>query len=452
MLSVPGDFLWLRTPTFRKKAVILRPSNYEFVRMKILHTADWHLGNTFHGHSRFSEHRHFLDWLLCVLRQRQPDVMIISGDVFDSANPPAAAERLLYDFLMAATEAVKGMQVVLIAGNHDSAGRLEAPAELLRCHNIYVRSLIRRNGDTGEPDFDYYLLPLSSRTETVAEAVCFALPYLRASDYPGGLSVAEGIAWYLDNFCKRLRKSGFKGLPVIVTAHFYAAGAEVCGSEHSERLVIGGQDCVEAGRVDCGASYTALGHIHKAQRVNGAACDMYYAGSVLPMSFSEKHYRHGVQWVEMDEKGETAVSRIGYAPMRRLLSIPETGAAEPQTVLEAIAGLAVRGKDDDGSEWPYLEIRVLESQPQPSLMHEVSIALEDKAVHFCRMVRELPRSDRQPERVNSLESLRALSPLEMVRKVFASRYNSPMPSALEQRFSQAAAAAMAEETAHEPQD
>ena len=75
--------------------------------MKILHTADWHLGNVFHGYARTDEHRHFLAWLLDVLRLEQPDALVIAGDVFDSANPPAAAERLFYDFLLDATEAVE---------------------------------------------------------------------------------------------------------------------------------------------------------------------------------------------------------------------------------------------------------------------------------------------------------------------------------------------------------
>lgn len=410
--------------------------------MKLIHTADWHLGNTFHGHARWDEFRHFLDWLLDVLRQRRPDALIVSGDIFDSANPSATAEQLLYDFLLRATSELKGLQVVLTAGNHDSAGRLEAPAQLLRCHNVYVRSLIHRDEATDEPDFDYYMLPLSARTSDEAEVVCFALPYLRPCDYPAGLSVAEGIAWYLDNLCRRLRKSDFRGLPVVVAAHFYAAGAEVCESEHSERLVVGGQDCVSAGSVDCGAAYTALGHIHKAQRVAGVDSEMYYAGSALPMSFSEKSYRHSVQWVEIDGSGRAEVSRIDYAPLRGLMSIPAKGAAQPDEVFDAIAALPRREKGDDGSSWPYLEIRVLEKEPQPSLMHNVTEALADRAVHFCRMVREVPPSHREPDRIVSLESLRHLSPIEMAQRVFQSRYDAPMPDEMRQRFDEAAKAVL----------
>ena len=123
--------------------------------MKILHTADWHLGNNFHGYDRTDEHRHFLRWLLEVMEEKQPDVLIVAGDVFDTANPSARAEELLYDFLLRATQTVRGLQIVLIAGNHDSAGRLEAPASLLKTLNIYVRGTVHFTAK-GTPDFDYY--------------------------------------------------------------------------------------------------------------------------------------------------------------------------------------------------------------------------------------------------------------------------------------------------------
>ncbi len=412
--------------------------------MKILHTADWHLGNVFHGYSRSEEHAHFFRWLLEVLRQRQPDVLVISGDIFDSANPSAAAERQFYDFLTDATMAVEGLQIVAIAGNHDSGGRIEAPAELLRRHNVYVRGIIRRNEDTGEPDFEHYILPLSSRVGTEAEVVCFALPFLRSCDYPIGKSPTEGIAWYLEHFCRALRKSDFNALPVIVAAHFYAAGAEICENEHSERLVIGGQEAVNVRGLDCGASYTALGHIHKAQCVGGADSGVYYSGSALPMSFSERHYRHGVQWVEMTPDGRAEVSRVVYTPLRGLQSIPESGATELDNVLEQISTLPRREKNDDGLSWPYLELRVRESRPQPSMMRQIADALADRAVRFCRIVREWPEV--RPEMAEtSMDEIQRLSPLDMAQRVYKSRYNAPMPEKMEKRFKQAMAGMPGEE-------
>ena len=419
--------------------------------MNIIHTADWHLGNTFHGYSRLEEHRHFLEWLLGVLRARRPDVLLVTGDVFDSANPSAAAERLYYNFLMQAVQAVKGLQVVVTAGNHDSPGRLEATAELLRAFNIYVRGYVHHDPETDEPDVDSLLLPLSSRLSPEAQVVCFALPFLRPGDYPGGLSVQEGIAWYLERLTRRLRKSDFKGLPVIVAAHFYAAGAEVCAGEHSERLVVGGQDCVDARAVACGAAYTALGHLHKAQQVGQGAAALHYAGSALPMSFSEKGYHHGVTAVEIDEKGHASASRIAYTPQRPLVSIPERGAAAPADILAACAALPPRDEAADEPAWPYLEIRVEERQPEPELLHKVTACLSDRAVRLCRMVRETPDRPETGAEDNPPQSLRKLEPADVARRFFENRYHAAMPDGLAARFERAAREA-ADESAGTPEE
>lgn len=196
--------------------------------MKILHTADWHLGNVFHGHVRTDEHQHFLQWLLGVIEERKPDALLITGDVFDTANPSASAEELFYDFLLQATSALPGLQVVITAGNHDSAGRLEAPADLLKTHNVYVRGTIHYTAK-GEPDFGYYLLPLASRQTGEAACVCMALPYLRSADAPAGLSPEESLRFFFRKIRQELKHTAFAGLPVIAAAHFYARGAEVCG-------------------------------------------------------------------------------------------------------------------------------------------------------------------------------------------------------------------------------
>ena len=404
--------------------------------MKIIHTADWHLGSVFHRNNRNDEHAHFLNWLLAELRERQPDALIISGDIFDTPNPPASAEKLFYDFIGDASAAVDGLQIVITSGNHDSAGRLEAPAALLRSRNVYIRGLVPRDDNDDTPLFSELLLPLSLRTSPEAKVVCFALPFLRPYDYPAGMSATEGITWYISNMLKALKKSPFKGLPIIVSAHLYAAGAFICNSEHSERLVVGGQDAVDASTLDCGAAYVALGHIHKAQQVHTQGqSEVWYAGSALPMSFSEKGYRHGVQWVEIADDGEATVSRIDYTPLRSLMSIPAQGAASPSEIFDEISALPKRKKNDDGSEWPYLEIRVEEKQPEPSLMNEVAEELKDRAVRFCRMVREAPATPGEKDNApHDIDALRRISPLDMAQAVFESRYHAPMPQALEERF------------------
>lgn len=418
--------------------------------MKLLHTADWHLGNTFHTHNRLSEHRHFLAWLVRTLEDEQPDALLITGDVFDTANPSASSEELFYDFLLEATQKVPGLQVVVTAGNHDSAGRLEAPAALLKTHNIYVRGKIRFL-PSGEPDFAYHLLPLADRRTGQPAVVCMALPYLRSSDYPLGMSQGEGLGYFFDGMRRALQASPFASLPCVAAAHFYATGAEIAEGDHSERLVVGGQDCVNAAVVGKGVSYTALGHIHKAQHVKGEA-NAWYAGSALPMSFAERNYRHGINRVTLDAQGHAEVERIAYEPLRGLVALPPTGgslrAEQVFAEIDRLPLLPQGGEngaeaDNAADNYPYLEIRIEERQPEPTLMHRVMEALRGHAVHFCRMQRILPGENgspapREEEQISaSAEALAALTPLSLAEKVFGERYGEPMPEPLAERFKRA---------------
>ena len=124
--------------------------------------------------------------------------------------------------------------------------------------------------------------------------------------------------------------------------------------------------------------------------------------------------------------------------MRRLLCIPYKGAATKGEVLEAISQLPKRGKEEDGDTWPYLEIRLLETQPEPELLYQVTEALADRAVHFCRIVRVLPENEQTEESEPQFhETLQSLTPIEMAHRVFSNRYNSDMPEEMEKRFKEA---------------
>lgn len=404
--------------------------------MKILHTADWHLGNVFHRHSREQEHRHFLQWLLNTLAEEQPDALFIAGDVFDHANPSASAERQLYDFLIQATQQVEGLQVVLIAGNHDGAARLEAPSSILGMHRVFVRGLVQRQSD-GQIDFDRHVIPLHSRLHDHVEALCLAVPYLRSCDYPEGFTAQEGMRSFLQGAQQAAARSRYAGVPLVAVAHFYATGAEINGDEHSERLVVGGQDCVDLTKLGLGKlSYVALGHIHKAQRVGGRE-EVRYSGSALPMSFGERGYHHGVVCVELDEQGAAQIRPILYTPLRALQSLPATGCAEPEELLREVARLPRVDKNNtDDAAWPYLELRVHQNVPDPSLQNRLFEALADKAVHYCRTVSVSDAPVHEDEEY-SLQSLQQTSPLQLAERFYRQRYNEDMPESLQALFRQA---------------
>ena len=113
--------------------------------MKIICTSDWHLGNLFQGYDRLPEHEHFLQWLLNQIDEQQPDALLVAGDVFDNGNPSAKAQSVYYKFLAEAPHHCPKMRIIITAGNHDSASRLEAPRELLTRHHVEVRGSVKRH-------------------------------------------------------------------------------------------------------------------------------------------------------------------------------------------------------------------------------------------------------------------------------------------------------------------
>lgn len=403
--------------------------------MKIIHTADWHLGNVFHRHNRVAEHRHFFGWLRDTIVQQQPDALIVSGDIFDGPNPAAEVQRLFYDFLTHLSVEHPGMSIILIAGNHDSGARLEAGEELLRLHNIFVRGTVWKDAE-GETYFERMILPLAPRGSDTAEVVCYALPFLRPADYPAGLSVQDGLRHYLTNLDKRLRKTAFKRLPVVVAAHFYAHGALIQAHEHSERLVVGGQDMVEIDTMGKAYAYVALGHIHRPQAVGNCA-NVRYAGSPLALSFSERDYKRTVNLVEIDTQGHVETTSLFYTPLCALVSLPERGALDPQEALSRLRSLPDAQPDDDREAYPYVEMNIRLAQPEPELRRRIGEIIEHKAVKFCRITtstfREQSAQDdtQRPAVENSLHSQ---APIDIAKQYYTARYGNEMPEALVERF------------------
>ena len=157
--------------------------------LKIIHTADWHLGQTFFGYDREEEHDAFLSWLVEALVEHEADVLLVSGDVFDVANPSASAQRRFYGFLREANRRNPHLQIVITAGNHDSAARLESPLPLLEELNTSIVGVVRRTAE-GVIDFDALTIPLYNK-EGRREAWCLAVPYLRQGDYPASEEIGR---------------------------------------------------------------------------------------------------------------------------------------------------------------------------------------------------------------------------------------------------------------------
>lgn len=418
--------------------------------MKFLHTADWHLGDTFHGYDRIEEHRHFLRWLEQRIEEQQPDALLVAGDIFDNANPSAVAEELLYTFLSNVVRNNEGLLIVLTAGNHDSGRRLEAPASLLKNMNVVVRGVVEHD-DKGRPVMESLIVPVHSRTDADRMMGVMAVPYLRTGDVPFHNSRSQSVREFFHELSKVARKMLGRDVPLVLMAHLYAAGSEIAQDEHSERLVIGGEDCIDVGDIYRDAGYVALGHIHKAQRVGAgkdqsfdsgggrANVNVFYSGSALGMSFSERNYHHGINSVVIDDEGRVDVERIEYKPQRRLMTLPETGAAPLPEIIRQIEALP-KADATDPLEWPYIEIRLEETTPSQTAQNEILSALDNRSARLCRLVREMPQgSEDGPRRkMQSLDQLRNISPLDIAMDAYLQATGKEMSEQLAALFQEAA--------------
>lgn len=415
--------------------------------IRILHTADWHLGQTFFGYDRAAEHEAFLNWLSEEIRQKEIDALIIAGDVFDVSNPSAASQSMYYRFIYRVTAENPNLQIVIVAGNHDSAARLEAPLPLLQAMRTEVRGVVRKR-EGGEIDYDHLCVELKNRQGEV-ELLCMAVPFLRQGDYPSlqteGNQYAEGVRELYAQLLQRLWKRRAANQSILAIGHLQATGSEIAEKDYSERTVIGGLECVSPDAFSEQIAYTALGHIHKAQRVSGRE-NVRYAGSPIPMSFAEKHYHHGVVMVTFDGGCAVDIERIECPKLVPLVSVPNGEPALPEVVLDALKDLPVAEIIA-----PYLEVKVLLEEPEPMLRQEIEEALADKNYRLARIVSTYHNDAGRLEKEETdwKRGLQEMSPLQIAQSAFEKIYQAEMPEELTELFQEAYLAATRKEEEEE---
>jgi exonuclease SbcD len=319
--------------------------------MRILHTSDWHLGRTLHGHSRGPEHERFLDELVEVAQG--VDLVLVSGDVFETTNPPIEAEEMLYDALARLGDGGK-RAVVVIAGNHDSPDRLLAPSSLTSTHGVWI---LGRPGDVPKPRVHFggkgrasgvvlaesgpSLLKLD--LPSGERAVVLAVPYPSEARLKQLLSpklderdLQRAYNQRLAGLFAELSQSFEPGAVNLATSHL---AIRSCMPGGSERVLIGGAWQVD-GAILPRAQYVALGHIHLAQQVTDAPTLARYAGAPLPMRFSEKDFpRHHVL-IEVSPGGEPKLELVPIQAGRPLVHWRATSVTE-------VERRAVSGEDRD---------------------------------------------------------------------------------------------------------
>lgn len=394
--------------------------------MRLLHTSDWHLGQTLHHFERTHEHDCFLDWLLDTLVAEQADGLLIAGDVFDNANPSAASQRQFYRFLRQAKARMPHLNIIVIAGNHDSPGRLEAPCPLLEGLDITVVGHVRRHA-SGEIDIEQLVVPLRKRDGSVA-AWCLAIPFLRPGDVPRveteGDPYMEGTAQLYRQALDAARARRQPGQAIVAMGHCHMTGGEV-SADSERRIVVGGAEALPAGMFDTDIAYVALGHLHKAQRV-GKQAHLRYCGSPLPMSFAEIDYAHQVLRIDFDGASVREIAEIRVPRAVELLRIPKQPAPVDE-VLAALAALELPASVDLRA-LPYLEVRVCLDAPEPGLRARIEAALDGKPVRLARIDASTRKRASEAAVPVSLDELDRLQPDDIFRRLFKSRFGDEAPS------------------------
>lgn len=321
--------------------------------MRIVHTGDWHLGKNLEGNSRLEEQEEFLNFFVEKCKELQPDIILIAGDIYDTTNPPAKAEKLFYDALKKLSRNGDCISIV-IAGNHDSPERIVSASPLAMEHGIIMFGTLRtiiQEGDYGKHKV------VKSGEGFVELLINGQKVVVLAMAYPSEKRLNEVFYHDLDEEGERLDsyndkiKSLFAELEKnckddainLVVSHIFAFGSEAGGSERSSSL--GGSFLVSNDVFPKKVDYVALGHIHKPQILPNTEGKIRYSGS--PIHYNKSEINFGKKFFVVDFDEEMKISEVEI-PIFKPIEIWKTYSIE-----EAIE----KCKEHKGEKsWIYLEI------------------------------------------------------------------------------------------------
>lgn len=373
--------------------------------MRILHTSDWHLGQSFFTKSRKNEHQAFIIWLLDMVKEQQINALIIAGDVFDSGTPPSYA-RELYNRFVVQLNALDCTLVVL-GGNHDSVSMLNESKPLVECLNTHV---VANTSD----DLDSQIIELKASGET--GALLCAVPFVRARDVMQSVSGSSGNdkqkqlgdaikAHYYALYQKaeQIRKERNLQVPIITTGHLTAMGVTKTDSERD--IYIGTLDAFAADGFPP-ADYIALGHIHRPQIVAKSE-HIRYSGSPIPLSFDELKSNKQVVIVEFEKEKRVGI-KIEEVPTFQRMEAIKGDLAEIEKQLEAYRDVV-----DDESVWLAIEVEVQDFLSD--LQQKVQVLTENLNVEVLQLRRA--RGQQNPSlKQEQLETLAELTPFDVFEK------------------------------------
>ena len=299
--------------------------------MKFIHTSDWHIGRQLHNQSLLDDQAFVLEQIIALTSEHKVDAVIVAGDIYDRSIPPANAVALLDDVLNRLVHGL-GLQVIMIAGNHDGHERLGFAAKQMAASGLYI---------IGPLSAEVHPIRLSSLS---GDVVFYPLPYADPATVRHVFECeAASHEMAMDILLEQVRKHDSQGLPKVVIGHCFLDGGSE--SESERPLSIGGADKISP-TLFTEFDYVALGHLHGPQ-YKGAE-HVRYSGSILKYSFSEQHQHKSVTLVEL---GAQTPLNICLLPLKSMRDV---------RILEGeLEILLAQGKMDIKRE-DYLMVRLLD--------------------------------------------------------------------------------------------
>lgn len=297
--------------------------------MLILHSSDLHLGHTFHTYDRAREQESCLRQIESVIKDRQPDAYIVSGDVYHTTSPQTGAQEMLMRHLMEAHKLAPEMRIVVTAGNHDS-NKIEINDPLWNLVGVSVIASIRRNIIDGEYSAEYHnslfsrhIIPVEKGGKAVGYIV--AIPHCYPGNFPSvkaDLPREERQQAFISLLLEEVARRNSANLPVVVMAHTAVRRMDGVDPDATgqDLDIIGGIDMISEADFGTGYDYVALGHIHCPQNISPK---IRYCGSPLPVSFDED-FQHSVCLVSIDAHGaDPKVEIVDIVNAMPVVAIPQ---------------------------------------------------------------------------------------------------------------------------------
>lgn len=276
--------------------------------MKLLHTADLHIGKTVNGFSMLEDQKYILEQIKSIVLENKVDGILIAGDIYDRAIPSGEAVMLFDNFLTELSE--QGIAVYLISGNHDSPERISFGENLLAKQKVFIGGVYKEK------------LPVFQAEDEWGGVEIVLLPFIRPAQADAGTSeeaVAKLLKDYFEGEEKKENKTKEKTRRVLVTHYFVTdAGKEPELSDSETTINVGGLDNVEAS-IFKDFDYVALGHIHKPQQIGDKP--VYYSGSPLKYSFGEVNQTKSVVLLELAEEGLSKIYTVPLKPLREMRKV-----------------------------------------------------------------------------------------------------------------------------------